>query len=53
MAETIQVGSTFPDFEVETYDPATGQFGQFSLASQREKGRWTLLVFYPADFTFV
>jgi peroxiredoxin (alkyl hydroperoxide reductase subunit C) len=49
----IRVGQTVPDFEMETYDPATGQFGTLSLAAEKAAGRWTILVFYPADFTFV
>ena len=53
MAETIQVGSKVPDFSLETYDPATGDFGEFSLKTTQDAGKWTLLFFYPADFTFV
>lgn len=50
---SLQVGSTVPDFSLETYDPKTGDFGTYNLADAREAGRWTLLFFYPADFTFV
>lgn len=53
MTETIQVGSAVPDFELETYDAGSGEFGSFSLTDQKKSGRWTILVFYPADFTFV
>ena len=53
MTETIQVGAQVPEFQVETYDAGRGEFGSFSLAEQKRKGRWTILVFYPADFTFV
>lgn len=49
----LRVGQHVPDFTMETYDPASGQFGQLSLAEQKASGRWTVLVFYPADFTFV
>jgi peroxiredoxin (alkyl hydroperoxide reductase subunit C) len=49
----IRVGQTVPDFDMETYDPASGQFGKLSLAEQKAAGKWTILVFYPADFTFV
>jgi NADH-dependent peroxiredoxin subunit C len=48
-----RVGQVVPDFELETYEPASGQFGKLSLAEQRAAGKWTVLVFYPADFTFV
>ena len=53
MADTLKLGQPVPDFSLETYEPATGEFGEFSLAKQAEKGRWTILFFYPADFTFV
>jgi peroxiredoxin len=49
----VQVGTDVPDFEMETYDPASGQFGKLSLAELKARNKWTILVFYPADFTFV
>jgi peroxiredoxin (alkyl hydroperoxide reductase subunit C) len=49
----VSVGAAVPDFEMETYNPAEGEFGKLSLAELKKKGRWALLVFYPADFTFV
>jgi len=49
----LKLGETVPDFELETYDPVKDDFGTFSLADQKQKGRWTILFFYPADFTFV
>jgi len=42
-----------PDFEMETYDPAARAFGKVSLADLKKQKKWTILVFYPADFTFV
>jgi len=42
-----------PNFEMETYEPAERDFGRVSLADLRRDGKWTILVFYPADFTFV
>jgi peroxiredoxin (alkyl hydroperoxide reductase subunit C) len=53
MTESIQVGSSVPHFELDTYDPKAGDFGQVSLADLKSAGKWTILVFYPADFTFV
>ena len=50
---TLRVGQNVPHFEMETYDPAAGDFGKFSLEASKQSGRWTVLVFYPADFTFV
>jgi peroxiredoxin (alkyl hydroperoxide reductase subunit C) len=49
----LQVGQRVPDFELETYDPATESFGEVRLEDLRREGRWTILFFYPADFTFV
>ncbi len=53
MTESIQVGSPVPDFSLDTYDPKTGDFGDVSLESLKADGKWTILFFYPADFTFV
>ena len=50
---TIQVGQPEPDFELTTYEPTTKGFGKFNLGEARKNGKWTLLFFYPADFTFV
>jgi peroxiredoxin (alkyl hydroperoxide reductase subunit C) len=49
----VKVGQQVPDFEMETYDPSERSFGKVSLAELKKKGKWTILVFYPADFTFV
>jgi len=50
---TLRVGQPVPDFKLETYEPTKGAFSEFSLASQKAEKKWTLLFFYPADFTFV
>lgn len=49
----LQVGQTVSDFEIETFNPETGKFGKFSLAEAKKNKKWTILVFYPADFTFI
>jgi NADH-dependent peroxiredoxin subunit C len=49
----LRVGQSVPAFELETYDPTAGDFGKFSLEAAKKAGKWTVLVFYPADFTFV
>ncbi len=51
--QVVFVGQDVPDFDLETYDPTTGKFGVFSLAEAKKEGKWTILFFYPADFTFV
>lgn len=52
-AAPLQVGQKVPDFAMDAYDPAKGDFARFDLAEQRKNGRWSVLFFYPADFTFV
>jgi len=51
--EALKLGQKVPDFELNTYDPAEDKFRNFRLADQIERKRWTILFFYPADFTFV
>jgi NADH-dependent peroxiredoxin subunit C len=50
---TARLGQRVPDFELTTYDPVKDDFGKVSLAAQMAARRWTVLFFYPADFTFV
>jgi len=50
---SIRVGQSAPEFKIETYEPSRGDFGEFSLAAQKASKKWTVLFFYPADFTFV
>ena len=49
----IRVGQAVPDFKLDTYDPSRGDFGEITLSSQKAAKKWTILFFYPADFTFV
>jgi len=53
MTTPIRVGTPVPDFTMNAFDPVAGDFTKVSLAKQKEAGRWTILFFYPADFTFV
>jgi alkyl hydroperoxide reductase subunit AhpC len=50
---SIQVGQEVPDFHLETYNPRTGLFDEVRLSELRKRKKWTILFFYPADFTFV
>lgn len=45
----VKVGEPVPDFEFETYHQ--GKIKTMSLSKLR--GKWVVLVFYPADFTFI
>ena len=49
----LGVGDSVPDFEINTFDPTVNGFGKFNLATQKSEGKWSILFFYPADFTFV
>ena len=42
-------GTPAPDFELEGY--YKGEFKNYTLSDF--KGKWTILLFYPLDFTFV
>lgn len=52
-AGSLKLGQRVPDVELETYEPTKGEFGKFHLQDQINNKRWTILFFYPADFTFV
>lgn len=47
----IAIDKKFPDFSLEVYQPEKDAVGSFALKSA--KGKWLVLFFYPADFTFV
>lgn len=56
MSETccgLAVGQTVPDFKLDTFEPLKGDFGEISLEKLKANKKWTILFFYPADFTFV
>lgn len=47
-----KVGKPAPAFKMEALMP-DGQFGEVSLEENMKQGKWTVLYFYPLDFTFV
>ena len=49
---TVKLGQRVPDFVLTMYDPATNEFGRFSMAEQIQKRRWTIVFFYTADFSY-
>jgi len=51
--KVVTVGAQVPSFEMETYRPVDREFGKISLDELKKAEKWTILVFYPADFTFV
>ena len=52
-AKNLKVGMQVPNFDLKCYDPKANDFTSVSLKDLKEKGKWTILFFYPADFTFV
>ncbi len=40
-----------PEFEMSAYNASTGHYT--TVKSEDYKGKWTVVCFYPADFTFV
>ena len=53
MSDVVRVGQTVPEFEMDVYNPKSHQFEKISLADLKKNKKWTVLVFYPADYTFV
>lgn len=51
--QIVKVGENVPNFEIDIYNPAKGDFGRISLEQLKKDRKWTVLVFYPADYTFV
>ena len=47
----LQPGIKAPSFEIEAYDPVRD--GVVKVKLEDFKGKWLVLCFYPADFTFV
>ena len=45
------VQQTMPEFQMEAYDAKSGHYTV--VTSDDYKGKWTVICFYPADFTFV
>ncbi len=49
--EGVLVLKQMPEFKAEAYNAETGHYTEVS--SDDYKGKWTVICFYPADFTFV
>ncbi len=47
----VLVLNSMPEFKAEAYDSQTGHYTE--VKSEDYKGQWTVICFYPADFTFV
>jgi peroxiredoxin (alkyl hydroperoxide reductase subunit C) len=49
--EGVLVLKSMPEFKMEAYDAAAGKYTE--VTSEDYIGKWTVVCFYPADFTFV
>ncbi len=49
--DNLSVGDTVPNFEFEVYNPEKDDIEKVSIKDY--EGKWLILFFYPADFTFV
>ena len=47
----VLVLKNMPEFKAEAYNAETGHYTEVS--SEDLKGKWSIICFYPADFTFV
>jgi alkyl hydroperoxide reductase subunit AhpC len=53
MSDVVHVGQVVPDFEMDVFNPKSHAFEKITLADLKKNKKWTILVFYPADYTFV
>ncbi len=51
MSHSTLVLRRMPEFEMDAYDAKTGHY--VTVSSEDFKDKWTVICFYPADFTFV
>lgn len=49
----LKVGDIIEDFEFDAYFPSKKDFGKIKLSEILKEGKWIILFFYPADYTFV
>lgn len=45
------VGKAIEEFKAQAYNSGNGEF--IEVSDENLKGKWSVVVFYPADFTFV
>jgi len=50
--DEVKVGEHVTDFTTEAFLP-NGEFGKVSLSDNMKDGKWTIVFFWPLDFTFV
>ncbi len=51
--KTVKIGEKVPSLEFDVYLPEEKDFGKMKLTGCAGEGKWLVLFFYPADYTFV
>ena len=51
--KVLRVGEKVPEFEMDAYFPEKKDFEKVKFSDVFKKGNWLILMFYPADYTFV
>jgi len=51
--KTVKIGEKIPDFTLDAYYPDKKDLGKISFYDITKSGKWLVLFFYPADYTFV
>jgi len=49
----MKIGDKVPELEVDTYLPKKKDFSKLKFSDVAKQGKWLILFFYPADYTFV
>ena len=49
----VRVGQKVPEFKITCFNPETGGFEDVGIYDLLQQGKWVVLFFYPADYTFV
>lgn len=49
----VKLGQKIKYFTFSTYNPATDSFEEHNFSEYNLNGKWLIVYFYPADFTFV
>ena len=49
----LSIGEKVPDSELDAYLPEKKDFGKIKFSDISRQGKWLILFFYPADYTFV
>ncbi|MFT4301842.1 MAG: redoxin domain-containing protein [Desulfovibrio sp.] len=49
----VGLGQRIKDFTFSTYNPGSDSFEEHSFSEYSLSGKWLVIYFYPADFTFV